>query len=156
MKKDPCILFFIAGANPTAAEELEAMELGSNVRFRNRVYAQVDQGALEACAGVAGTVPDCYKDFPKGADVVKKAKESHLEALKAAKAKAADGGEKPAKESAKEKKDRLEAYAREKFNVELDKRKSVADLELEVAQLEKAAEQEQQAANNAPGWTPNA
>jgi len=54
----PKILFFIKDAVPTEAERLEASEIVGNVVFRN---ASIKTEFPEACDGVAGAVPDLYK-----------------------------------------------------------------------------------------------
>lgn len=59
MKKQPVILFFIAGTAATAAEHSEAFKYGQNVRFRNASFIKEGE-ALEACDGVAGKVPKAY------------------------------------------------------------------------------------------------
>lgn len=71
IKKFPIILFFLAASSPTAEEEAEAMEFGPNVRFRNAEFGN-HSGALEACDGVAGKVPDAYAKCPTGKEAIEK------------------------------------------------------------------------------------
>ena len=57
------ILFFIAGAIPTAAERAAAEKLGTQ-KFRNVRY--IDSTAPEVADGYAGLVPENYREaFPK-------------------------------------------------------------------------------------------
>lgn len=66
------ILFFIAGAVPTDEEYDGAADLKANVAFRNAQHIPAE-GALEACDGVAGLVPERYaKAFPDAAEAIKK------------------------------------------------------------------------------------
>lgn len=71
-KKDPVILFFIAGSMPNSREMAEIFSLGSNVRVRNGVVAEhTAPGAIEICDGVNGTtIPDAYKSKPDGHEVL--------------------------------------------------------------------------------------
>lgn len=72
MKKFPIILFFVAGSEPTAAQQAESFKLGPNVRFRNAEFVS-DVGSMEACDGVAGDVPARYADaYPTAEDALKK------------------------------------------------------------------------------------
>ena len=58
----PRILFFIAGGIPTEAELEEARAIGSPVAFRNVQFVKSDS-SVESCDGVAGAIPERYKDF---------------------------------------------------------------------------------------------
>ncbi len=74
MRKWPRILFFILGALPTAEEVGEAEALGFNVVFRNALLVPAE-GALEACDGVAGEVPERYAAaFPSAEEVLEEFK----------------------------------------------------------------------------------
>jgi hypothetical protein len=57
--KTPKILFFTKTSVPSAAEKIEALDLGVPVQWRNSA-AHVE-GEVEPCDGVLGSVPKCYK-----------------------------------------------------------------------------------------------
>lgn len=70
LPKAPRILYFIGGALPTDEQQRDAMRYGPNCVIRNGRYADAD-GAPERCDGVAGMVPEPYKNLPDGAAVYK-------------------------------------------------------------------------------------
>jgi hypothetical protein len=68
--KDPRILYFLAGSEPTPRDTLAAMELGSNVVFRNGSVPNTSN-SLEKCEGVSGpAIPEAYAAKPDGAEVI--------------------------------------------------------------------------------------
>lgn len=69
MLKYPRILFFIENAMPTQADISAIAKLGGNAVFRNAFYCGEGHNT-ENCDGVAGAVPDAYKKFKDGAEVV--------------------------------------------------------------------------------------
>jgi hypothetical protein len=79
--KDPRILFFLAGAVPTADEMEEIWELGNNVAHRN---GSIHSGgsAPEQCDGVAGCVPKEYRKFPDGAKALREARDETIRKLR--------------------------------------------------------------------------
>jgi hypothetical protein len=79
MRNFPRILFFIASTMPSDAESDQAMELGPNVAYRNASLVSTE-GALEACDGVAGQVPQRYVYARPSADeAIHKWKEAEME-----------------------------------------------------------------------------
>lgn len=117
MIKRPFILWFLTGPTTTQEDEAGANLLrgeGADVQYRNGAWVPND-GALEACDGVAGKVPARYaKEFPTAAAAIA----AYQEALAAAAAKVAGaapdtaaaaavavqtGGEKPATEQGADK-----------------------------------------------------
>jgi hypothetical protein len=74
VRKWPRILFFINGSIPSEEEVAEAESLGFNVTFRNALFVAAE-GALEACDGVAGDVPERYAaKYPSAEEVVEEFK----------------------------------------------------------------------------------
>uniref|UniRef100_A0AAU6VZY1 Uncharacterized protein n=1 Tax=Pseudomonas phage Pavpe01 TaxID=3138545 RepID=A0AAU6VZY1_9VIRU len=89
--KLPKILFFISGPVPTLAEKLEAFDLGVPVSYRNALHVhRVD----EECDGVAGSVPECYEDFPTGVEAL----EAYVEDMRRQRDKMAEVGGEPSDE----------------------------------------------------------
>lgn len=74
MKKYPRILYFIKGSVPTEMDKASALQLGTNVVFRNAVFVP-KVGCLEACSGVSGLIPELYSGLPKGEDVIREFEE---------------------------------------------------------------------------------
>lgn len=63
MLKHPRILYFIKGPIPSEDDQFKARQFGTNVVFRNAIFA--DTLAAEPCAGVTGEVPPEYaKKYP--------------------------------------------------------------------------------------------
>lgn len=105
--KFPLILFFLATAVATEAEEAEAMQYGPNVRFRNAEFGD-HSGALEQCDGVAGTVPARYAEaFPKAEEAIGKYMDENRDRLNAARQAAQDAAQ--ARESAQATQDAQQA-----------------------------------------------
>lgn len=71
MKRYPRILYFIKGVMPSAEAQEVAEEYGPNVAFRNANFVP-SSGALEACDGVAGDVPETYKNLPTAEEAIEK------------------------------------------------------------------------------------
>lgn len=115
-KKSPRIIYFIKGAVPSADQIEEAEAIGDNVVFRNATLIP-STGALEYCFAVAGEVPARY--------------EKAFETVTAP--------ETSKKETEADAKDKLEAYAKEKYGIDLDRRKSLANLEAIVKELDEKA-----------------
>lgn len=75
MKHQARILFFIAGCAPSAKDFAAAEKLSADVVFRN-ANAVPDEGALEIADGVAGAVPERYKEYATAEEAIEiKAKE---------------------------------------------------------------------------------
>lgn len=69
IKKHPRILFFIKGSVPTVVDVEAADKCGNNVVFRNAMMVPQTCNT-ENCAGVAGAVPEAYKDLPNAKKVL--------------------------------------------------------------------------------------
>jgi hypothetical protein len=82
MKHFARILFFINGAVPTQEDYTAAAKLAANVSFRN-ANAVPSEGALEACDGVAGHVPERYaKAYPEASEAIKLKDKAYRDSLK--------------------------------------------------------------------------
>lgn len=87
-KKDPIILYFMAGAKPTSREMAEIFMLGSNVRVRNGNVAEHSAaGAIEQCDAVSGPcVPALYRDKPDGEEKLYEVREQIIADIRATEA----------------------------------------------------------------------
>lgn len=157
-RKWPRILFFINDALATPEETEEAEALGFNVVFRNALHVAAE-GALEACDGVAGEVPECYaKAFPSADEIV--------EQFKAGSAKAERKlGENPFDADTIKKISKVKTIEElVKFQVEgrsaeveaAINAKGTALEAVRVANAAKAGDAAKPAANPGAAWTPNA
>lgn len=89
--KNPVILFFTEGSNPTDAEMRQAETLAGTVKFRNARFA-ADDTSLEKCDFVAGAVPDKYGAIDRATATFQRRKDKPADP-------AADTGAKAAKPS---------------------------------------------------------
>lgn len=83
MKRYPRILFFIKGTLPSAEAMEVAEKYGPNVAFRNANFVP-SSGAIEKCDGVAGEVPETYKELPTAEEALKKFEEDRKAAAETA------------------------------------------------------------------------
>lgn len=132
MKRYPRILYFIKGVMPSAEAQEVAEEYGPNVAFRNANFVP-SSGALEACDGVAGDVPDTYKDLPTAEEALSKFEEER---------KAAN------EKNAKREKAKAEAKAKEQAEADAKKAKEQAEANKNKTTPAKA--------NKLADWKPNA
>ncbi len=142
MKRYPRILFFIKGVMPSA-EAMEVSEkFGPNVAFRNANFVP-SSGSIEKCDGVAGEIPELYKECPTAEEALKKFEAERKEAAEKASKRA------KAKEEA-DAKAKAEAEAKAKEQAEADAKKAA---ELAEANKNKVAPAK---ANKPADWKPNA
>jgi len=73
------ILFFTKGPKVTDAEKAEVAKIRGTVCYRNAAIAK-DDVKLEKCDGVAGAVPNNYKELPTFEEAFKK-QESEIRTL---------------------------------------------------------------------------
>lgn len=74
------ILYFVDGFNPTPEDFAAAEKLSANVVFRNARVVPAE-GSLEEADGVAGVVPQRYKDaYPEAKEAIKAHKSKRDEA----------------------------------------------------------------------------
>lgn len=137
MKRYPRILYFIKGVMPSAEAQEVAEEFGPNVAFRNANFVP-SSGALEACDGVAGDVPETYKNLPTAEEAIEK-----FEAERKA------ANEKNAKRDAERKK-QAEAEKKAKEQAEADAKKAKEQAEANKNKTTPAK------ANKPADWKPNA
>lgn len=63
------IIYFVKGFAPKADDFEKASKMNAEVIFRN---ALISTDSVEDCDGVAGEVPQAYKDKPSAEDAIKK------------------------------------------------------------------------------------
>lgn len=117
MRKQPRILYFVKGVMPSIeAQEVAGSYGAANVAFRNANFVPED-GALEQCDGVAGEVPERYKEkYPSAEEAIETFEAERKKEI--ADKKKANAAAKKAETEAKKK---VEAEAKKKAEEEAKK-----------------------------------
>ena len=86
--KQANILYFINSPMPTDEQLAEAYSMNAKVMFRNVKFISSEEKP-EAADGVAGEVPEIYKDYPSAEEAIAAKEEEINQILKKAKDKSA-------------------------------------------------------------------